>query len=189
MSMMDDDTSVMKDMKQGDPFPSNDVILNNEGFTTGFVDRPTLSTSDSDILVRLSDLVLEISNIGECSKRVFRTEASNLTRRVKLLSPLFEEVKEHHGGGSSLPILPNEADRQLRLIERALQAARDLLKSCQSGSKLYMVCCHCYRQIIIEMLIWSLYCIYAVVCIIAVYSGRVISFGLKEGMDISQNPL
>ena len=169
MSMMDDDASVMKDMKQGYPYTSNEVIL-NEGFTTGFVHRPTLSTPDTDILGRLSDLVLEISNIGECSKRVFRTEASNLTRRVKLLSPLFEEVKEHHGGGSSLPILPNEADQQLRLIERALQAARDLLKSCQSGSRLYMVCCHFYHHIVIELLIWGLYCISAVVCVIVVDS-------------------
>ena len=98
-----------------------------------FLHSPSFDMPDADLLSHLIELVNEISNIGEYAKRIFKTECSNLTRRVKLLAPLFDEVKEQKRS------LPEEALSCFKLIENAMQNARELLKSCHFGSKLYSV--------------------------------------------------
>lgn len=93
----------------------------------------THDPSESHLLTQhLLELVNEIASIAEFRK-VFKTECANLSRRVKLLAPLFEEVKELKA------TLPEPALATLRSLERALQAARDLLQSCCDGSKIYLV--------------------------------------------------
>ncbi|MCO5568619.1 hypothetical protein L7F22_022318 [Adiantum nelumboides] len=123
-------------MKQADLFPSSDLPQPPSGaFRADFVDSSDAveaSLEPPGLITRLTNLVNEISNLGEY-RRIFKTECSNLTRRVKLLAPLFEEVKEIKDG------LPDQAVIRFKRVERALQDARELLRSCYSDSKIYLV--------------------------------------------------
>ncbi|KAI5062301.1 hypothetical protein GOP47_0022840 [Adiantum capillus-veneris] len=123
-------------MKQVDLFPSSDLPHPPSGaLRADFVDSSDAvdaSLEPPGLITQLTNLVSEISNLGEY-RRIFRTECSNLTRRVKLLAPLFEEVKEVKGG------IPDQAIIRFKHIEGALHEARELLKSCYSDSKIYLV--------------------------------------------------
>ncbi|PIA29172.1 hypothetical protein AQUCO_06200037v1 [Aquilegia coerulea] len=82
-----------------------------------------------EIVNHLFDIVKEISVYPECrnmSKRLY----SNLVRRVKLLSPLFEELKDSEGvvGEEQLPALVS--------LVVALDSAKEILQSVNRGSKL-----------------------------------------------------
>jgi hypothetical protein len=124
------------DSKEGDPVITNDPPQQpslEPGRSDTFLHSPSFDMPDADLISHLIELVNEISNISEYTKRIFRTESCNLTRRVKLLAPLFDEVKEQKRS------LPEEALSCFKLIEHALQSARELLKSCHSGSRLYAV--------------------------------------------------
>ncbi|XP_020229692.1 U-box domain-containing protein 14 [Cajanus cajan] len=87
-------------------------------------------SSKGVVMGRLVECVKEISGLPECQnfcKRVY----GNLVRRVKLLSPLFEELKD---SDESL------SDEQLQSFESllvALDSAKTLLKAVNQGSKLY----------------------------------------------------
>jgi len=89
-------------------------------------------SSKGVVMGRLVECIKEISGLPECQnlcKRVY----GNLVRRVKLLSPLFEELKD---GDESL------SDEQLQSFESlfvALDSAKTLLKDVNQGSKLYQV--------------------------------------------------
>ncbi|KAF5195784.1 Ring-type e3 ubiquitin transferase [Thalictrum thalictroides] len=83
-----------------------------------------------EIVNHLFEIVREISVYPECrnmSKRLY----SNLVRRVKLLSPLFEELKDSEGvvGEEQLPALVS--------MVVALDSAKEILQSVNQGSKLY----------------------------------------------------
>eukprot|EP00250_Pteridium_aquilinum_P008496 c17992_g4_i1 orf=112-2082(+) len=129
---MDMDSAIQVD--QRDPCLSPP----NEAFRSDFLQSPgvanaALDASDSPTLImRLIDLANEISSNAE-PRKIFKTECANLIRRVKLLAPLFEEVREFKGP------LPDQAILTFRSIERALQAARELLRSCYFDSKIYLV--------------------------------------------------
>lgn len=118
----------MQDVKQGDPYLSPP----NEAFRSDFLHSPNAASDSPNLVARLIELSNEISSNGE-HRKVFKTECANLIRRVKLLAPLFEEVKEFKGS------LPDQAILSFRSIERALQAARKLLQSCHFDSKMYLV--------------------------------------------------
>eukprot|EP01018_Ginkgo_biloba_P034036 Gb_21414 [translate_table: standard] len=85
-----------------------------------------------DAVESVMEIVNEISGIGEC-KSVVKKDCANLTRRVKLLAPMFEEVKEIKG------TLPQETMVAFTSLFTALQSAKQLLKFGQEGSKLYLV--------------------------------------------------
>eukprot|EP00250_Pteridium_aquilinum_P008494 c17992_g3_i1 orf=496-2496(+) len=136
MSTVSPMDSSVQDIKQGDLLPSNDLTQPPSGaLRSDFVDSSDAVDASPDppsLVARLINLVDEISNFGEY-RRIFKTECANLTRRVKLLAPLFEEVKEFKGS------LPDQAVTRFKYIEKALQDARELLRSCHSESKIYLV--------------------------------------------------
>ncbi|CAI8604144.1 unnamed protein product [Vicia faba] len=86
--------------------------------------------SKAMVVGRLSDSIREISGLPEC-QNVCKRMYGNLIRRVKLLSPLFEELKDCD---ESLYDQQLEAFEALRV---ALDLAMILLKSVNQGSKLY----------------------------------------------------
>lgn len=88
--------------------------------------------SKAMVVNRLADSIRDISGLPEC-QNVCKRMYGNLIRRVKLLSPLFEELKD---SDESL------CDQQLQAFESlrvALDLAITLLKSVNQGSKLYQV--------------------------------------------------
>ncbi|KAF9594288.1 hypothetical protein IFM89_028945 [Coptis chinensis] len=83
-----------------------------------------------EIVKHLLEIVKEISGFPECgntSKKLY----SNLVRRVKLLSPLFEDLKDSEG------VLGEEEVRALVSLKVALASAKEILRSVIEGSKLY----------------------------------------------------
>ncbi|CAM6106445.1 unnamed protein product [Calypogeia fissa] len=85
-----------------------------------------------DLIQGLVDLVLELTAIGD-AVRSYRKDCSNLTRRIKVLAPLFEELRET---GCSLPAA---AVSPFRAIHTALCSAKDLLLECRDGSQFVMI--------------------------------------------------
>lgn len=65
-----------------------------------------------------------------------RKECLNLVRRLKLLTPLLEEIKELD------PSIPNAALSALVNLKKALLASKKVLKTCNSGSKIFLVRTH-----------------------------------------------
>ncbi|KAK7391390.1 hypothetical protein VNO78_19806 [Psophocarpus tetragonolobus] len=87
-------------------------------------------SSKGVVMGRLIECVKEISGFPECQnfcKRVY----GNLVRRVKLLSPLFEELKD------SDECLSDEQLESFESLLVALDSAKTLLKDVNQGSKLY----------------------------------------------------
>jgi len=91
-------------------------------------------SENSKVMVvgRLADSIREISGLPEC-QNVCKKMYGNLIRRVKLLSPLFEDLKDCDESLSDEEI---EAFESLRV---ALDLTMILLKSVNHGSKLYQV--------------------------------------------------
>lgn len=90
--------------------------------------------SSQSLVQKLIEGVNSITSIGEFKN--YKKECAAVTRRVKLLPSLFEEVRD-----SKLP-LPDAAFNCFKALEVALYAAKDLLILCHKGSKLYLVRCH-----------------------------------------------
>ncbi|KAJ6827287.1 protein spotted leaf 11-like [Iris pallida] len=80
----------------------------------------------------LVDLVEEISSISDY-RNAYRKQLCNLSRRIKLLAPMFEELRE--GGGA---IGGRDAAALARLRD-ALASTRDLLRLGSEGSKIFLV--------------------------------------------------
>lgn len=88
------------------------------------------STSNETIMTQLMQIIKEISSLTECkntSKRMYL----NLVRRVKLLSPLFEELVDREE-----ELLVDQVQAFESLLA-ALISAKDLLKRVGETSKLY----------------------------------------------------
>ncbi|WCJ19271.1 U-box domain-containing protein 14 [Euphorbia peplus] len=85
---------------------------------------------NSELMSRLIGSVKEISGLPEC-RNVYKKMHGNLVRRIKLLSPLFEELKDGNCELSEDGFIGFE---QLKV---ALDFALQLLKSAYEGSKLY----------------------------------------------------
>ncbi|KAH0462198.1 hypothetical protein IEQ34_009773 [Dendrobium chrysotoxum] len=81
---------------------------------------------------RLMEVVEEIATISDY-RNAYKKQFGNLSRRVKLLAPMFEELKE-----SREPI-PDDAVRGLVQLREALDAARELLRFGSDGSKICLV--------------------------------------------------
>lgn len=87
---------------------------------------------DDTVLTRLAESVKAISELPEC-RNVCKKMHGNLVRRVKLLSPLFEELRD------SEEELREDEVKALELLRLALDSAKELLRSVNGGSKLYQV--------------------------------------------------
>ncbi|KAJ7523103.1 hypothetical protein O6H91_18G037500 [Diphasiastrum complanatum] len=84
-----------------------------------------------DLLQSLNDLVGGIISIEDF--KLYKKECSQLTRRVKLLVPFFEEVRELKGP------LGQESVTSFEDIASAFKDARQLLHQCHNGSKIYLL--------------------------------------------------
>ncbi|XP_010557715.1 PREDICTED: U-box domain-containing protein 14 [Tarenaya hassleriana] len=91
-------------------------------------------TNDSEgkLMSRLVDSVKEISGLYGC-KGVFKKAHGDLVRRIKLLSPLFEELRD---GDVKLK---DEEARGFEILRIALDSGKELLRSINGGSRLYQV--------------------------------------------------
>ncbi|XP_043701096.1 U-box domain-containing protein 14-like isoform X2 [Telopea speciosissima] len=84
----------------------------------------------TEVVDQLVELIREISEFPECrntSKKMY----NNLVRRVKLLSPLFEELQDNEAS------LGDEEIGALVSLKVALDSAKELLRWVNDGSKLY----------------------------------------------------
>lgn len=80
----------------------------------------------------LIDMVNEIASISDYRCTVKR-QYCNLARRLKLLTPMFEEIRD------SKEAVPEETVRALASMKEALESAKDLLRFGSEGSKIYLV--------------------------------------------------
>ncbi|XP_065878260.1 U-box domain-containing protein 15-like [Euphorbia lathyris] len=92
------------------------------------------SSNGGDYSDFIKEMVGVIETIGSYSsyRRIQRKECLNLVRRLKLLLPLLEEMKEVEKFDSTV------AFDCLVNLNKALLAAKKLLKKCNSGSKIYL---------------------------------------------------
>ncbi|KAL9416003.1 hypothetical protein AB3S75_039239 [Citrus x aurantiifolia] len=88
---------------------------------------------EKGVLVQsLIDTVNEISTISDYRGTV-KKQYCNLARRLKLLTPMFEEIKE------SKEAIPEETAKALVSLKEALASAQELLRFGSEGSKIYLV--------------------------------------------------
>lgn len=81
---------------------------------------------------RLAEAMENIARISDFRK-AYRKQFCNLSRRIKLLAPMFEELKE---------IKETISEQVLSTMEKlvtALDSAKDLLRLGSSGSKIFLV--------------------------------------------------
>ncbi|KAK4834774.1 hypothetical protein QYF36_000414 [Acer negundo] len=91
-----------------------------------------LANQEPELLSGLVESVKEISGLAEC-KNVFKKMHGNLVRRIKLLSPLFEELRD------SDEEITQQHIKGFEMLRIALDSSLNLLKSVDEGSKLYQV--------------------------------------------------
>ncbi|XAR59001.1 Ubiquitin--protein ligase [Bertholletia excelsa] len=84
------------------------------------------------LLQRLINIVNEISAVSDYRCTV-KKQFFNLARRLKLLTPMFEEIRD------SKEPLPQESFKALCSLKEALESAMDLLRFGSEGSKIYLV--------------------------------------------------
>lgn len=88
---------------------------------------------ETGVLVQsLIDTVNEISTISDYRCTV-KKQYCNLARRLKLLTPMFEEIKE------TKEAIPEETAKALVSLKEALASAKELLRFGSEGSKIYLV--------------------------------------------------
>ncbi|KAL3518202.1 hypothetical protein ACH5RR_020791 [Cinchona calisaya] len=81
---------------------------------------------------KLIETVNEISAIPEY-KLTVKKQYCNLARRLKLLTPMFEEIRD------SKEALPLDSFKALAALNNALDSAKELLRFGSDGSKIYLV--------------------------------------------------
>ncbi|KAK4375133.1 hypothetical protein RND71_005810 [Anisodus tanguticus] len=81
---------------------------------------------------KLIDIVNELSSISDFRISV-KKEYCNLARRLKLLIPMFEEIRD------SKAVVPEESMKALISLKEALELTKELLKFGSEGSKIYLV--------------------------------------------------
>lgn len=81
---------------------------------------------------KLIGIVNEIASISDY-RCTIKKEYCNLARRLKLLTPMFEEIKE------SKETVPDETLKALVSLKEALESAKELLRFGSEGSKIYLV--------------------------------------------------
>lgn len=86
-----------------------------------------------ELVNQLVEAIRDISGVPEC-RNASRKMYSNLVRRVKLLSPLFEELKD-----SDQQQLGEDEVEALQSLKLALNFTMDLLRSVNQGSKIFQV--------------------------------------------------
>ncbi|KAL3324724.1 hypothetical protein AABB24_038699 [Solanum stoloniferum] len=85
-----------------------------------------------EVAKKLIEIVNDISNISDYKISV-KKQFFNLARRLKLLTPVFEEIRD------SKEKLPVESMKSLISLKETLESAKELLKFGSVGSKIYLV--------------------------------------------------
>lgn len=80
----------------------------------------------------LIDLVNDVASISDFRYAV-RKQYCNLARRLKLLIPMFEEMRD-----MKQP-LPDDTVKALASLKEALESTKELLRHGSEGSKIYLV--------------------------------------------------
>lgn len=93
------------------------------------------------VVEKLVNLVEEIAATSDY-RNSYKKQFSNLSRRIKLLVPMFEELKE------SKVAIPVSALIAMEKLNRALDLAKDLLLMGSKGSKIFLVC---YRGLMVTV--------------------------------------
>ena len=91
-----------------------------------------MDEAKNELVSRLVELIKDISGLPEC-RNVSKKWYNNLVRRVKLLGPLFDELKD------SDEELGDDVVLGLDQLKIALIKAKDLLRSINEGSKIFQV--------------------------------------------------
>jgi uncharacterized membrane-anchored protein YjiN (DUF445 family) len=95
----------------------------------------TMAESSSHSLVqKILETINVITTIGDF--KTHKKECNTLTRRVNLLVPLFEEIRDDQ---NLRLFMSKEGLRCINSLESALHTAKVLLLFCNKGSKLYLV--------------------------------------------------
>lgn len=87
----------------------------------------------------VKEMMEVIEKVGSYAgfRKTQRKECLNLVRRLKLLMPLLEEIKELHADACHPQ--PHPLTHLLINLNTALLASKKLLKTCNSGSKIFLV--------------------------------------------------
>lgn len=89
-----------------------------------------------ELVSQLIEGIKEVSGLPEC-RNACRKMYSNLVRRVKLLSPLFEELSDCYDE------LGDDEVKGLELLKTGLKITKEFLLSLNEGSKIFQVFCLC----------------------------------------------
>ncbi|KAL5973280.1 U-box domain-containing protein 13 [Asimina triloba] len=87
------------------------------------------AAGQAEVAQELINAVSEISAVSDF-RNAFKKQFCNLARRLKLLAPMFEEIKE------SREVVSDDALRALVSLKEALVSAKDLLRFGSDGSKI-----------------------------------------------------
>ncbi|CAI9117092.1 OLC1v1018422C1 [Oldenlandia corymbosa var. corymbosa] len=87
-----------------------------------------------DVVEELINIVEQVKCIGEY-RRTQRKECQSLLRRLKLLSPFLEEVKDMVEEKKKIP---ESAMECLTRLKKAFLSSKKLLNTCHCGSKIYL---------------------------------------------------
>ena len=90
--------------------------------------------SGADVVRSLIEMVNDISSISEYRCTV-KKHYCNLARRLKLLIPLFEEIRD-----TKELVVPEEIVEALKSLTEALESVEELLKFNCERSKIYLGC-------------------------------------------------
>jgi len=82
---------------------------------------------------KVIELVNEIASISDYRPPV-KKQYCNLARRLKLLIPMFEEIRDMKDQ------IPKDTSKAVLAFKEALESAGELLRFGSEGSKLYLVC-------------------------------------------------
>ncbi|GKV48327.1 hypothetical protein SLEP1_g55151 [Rubroshorea leprosula] len=90
-----------------------------------------VSTSPTDLIEGIVSVIESIAQLGDYRKTQ-KKECLGLARRMKLLLPFLEEIRDM---GSPIP---EQCTACLCNLKKALVMARNLLKTCNEGSKIFL---------------------------------------------------
>ncbi|XP_058090639.1 U-box domain-containing protein 15 [Magnolia sinica] len=95
------------------------------------VDKVGMAQEESNVIQGLIDVIEAVGSFADF-RRTQRKECSNLVRRMNLLAPMLEEVREFEGQ------LPPEAEKCLDDLKKVFVLSKKLLITCHEGSKIYL---------------------------------------------------
>ncbi|KAJ4834442.1 U-box domain-containing protein 13 [Turnera subulata] len=94
-------------------------------------EKPPAAAGAAELAQSMIDTVNDISSISDYRSTV-KKQYCNLARRLKLLTPMFEEIRE------SKEAIPQESLKALASLNKALDSAKDMLRFGSEGSKIYL---------------------------------------------------